>query len=73
MQDYTIDVGKIEELQTIGNTAELDRVFSRAHSTLVNGASVHLARRREGRAQRFDTFTTLEDLEQYRASVYKYL
>lgn len=74
MQDYEIDVTKIEELQTIRDLDSLDTIFTRAKSTIVNGAEVILLRKAaDGKAQRFDGFSTLEDLERYRDSVYKYL
>ena len=74
MQEYIINVGQIEELQTIQNTGELDRIFERAKSTIVNGEQVVLVRRQgNGKAERFDTFTTLEELRDYKSRVYKYL
>ena len=73
MQEYTIDVSKIEELQTISNTKELDTIFERAKSTIVNGEKVNLVRKMQGQHQKFDEFTTLEELATYKKGVYKYL
>jgi len=74
MQEYTIDVGKIEELQTIKNTQALDRIFKDAKSTVVNGEAVWLVRKQVNAAvEKFDEITTLDDLETYKKSVYKYL
>ena len=74
MQAYTIDVSKIEELQTIQNTRTLDRIFKAAQSTIVNGEAVWLSRKnKEGVFEKFDELTTLEDLQAYKKSVYKYL
>ena len=74
MQPYFIDVGKIEDLQMIHNRDELDRIFDRAKRTIVNGESVHLIRRDyHGIPQPFERFTTLEELEEYKGRVYKYL
>ena len=74
MNTYTIDVARIEELQMIKDTDELDRMFEKAKSTIVNGESVLLVRTpSNGPAEQFDALTTLPDLEQYRAQVYKYL
>ncbi len=74
MQEYTINVAQIEELQMIKNTTALDRIFRDAKETLVNGETVLLARKqRNGTLEKFDELTTLEDLKQYKKSVYKYL
>jgi hypothetical protein len=74
MQEYKIDVGNIEELQTIKNLGELDRIFDRAKQTIVNGESVLLMRRQIGGAsEKFDELTTLEELADYKNKVYKYL
>ena len=72
MNTYTIDVSRIEELQMIKDTDELDRMFEKAKSTIVNGESVLLVRTpSNGPAEQFDELTTLPDLDQYRAQVYK--
>lgn len=73
MQEYIIDVAKIEELQTISNRNELDTIFERAKSTIVNGEKVQLVRKLQGKAQKFDEFSTLEELADYKKAVYKYL
>ena len=75
MNPYNIDVSKVEELQMIGNIDELDNMFERAKRTIVNGEPVLLLRSQRGGGppSKFDELTTLEDLEAYRAQVYKYL
>lgn len=74
MQDYTINVTRIEELQTISNTDELENIFARAKSAIVNGAKVILVRKgSSGRENKFDEMDTLEALEAYRQQVFKYL
>ena len=74
MEDYIIKVGKVEEWQTIKDIASLDEVFQRAKRTLVGGGIVALVReQRNGEAFRFEEFTTLEELEEYKKNVYKYL
>ena len=74
MQEYVIDVTKIEELQNVSDKNELENIFSRANSTIVNGEKVVLVRKdRGGNARKFDELTTQEDLEQYRKRVFKYL
>jgi hypothetical protein len=69
MQDYVIDVSRVEELQMTSNVHELDIIFERGRSAIVNGAKVILARKK----QKFDELTTLKDFEAYRTSVMKYL
>jgi hypothetical protein len=74
MQDYTINVTQIEELQTISNTDELENIFARAKSAVVNGAKVILVRKEaNGTENKFDEIDTLDTLEAYRNGVFKYL
>ena len=74
MQDLEIDVSEIEALQTINNTRELNRIFARAQSTVVNGATVILFRKSSsGEKTPFDKISTEADLTAYKKSVFKYL
>lgn len=74
MEDYIINVTRIEELQTISNTDELETIFARAKSAVVNGAKVILVRKEaSGKKNKFDEIDTLEDLEIYRKRVFRYL
>ena len=74
MDDYTINVTQIEELQTINNTDELEIIFARAKSAIVNGAKVILVRKgTSGKAAKFDEMDTLAILEDYKKGVFKYL
>ena len=74
MNDYTINVTQIEELQTINNTDELENIFARAKSAIVNGAKVVLVRKEaSGNAAKFDEIDTLDTLEAYKNGVFKYL
>jgi hypothetical protein len=74
MEDYIINVGKVEEWQTIKDTKSLNELFQRAKRTLVGGGTVALVReQRNGEAYRFEEFTDLDDFEKYRNDVYKYL
>ena len=74
MEDFIINVGKVEEWQTIRDMDSLKELFQRAKRTLVGGGTVALVReQRNGETYRFEAFTNLEDLEQYRQHVYKYL
>ncbi|MBA2747067.1 MAG: hypothetical protein H0U44_12640 [Flavisolibacter sp.] len=73
MDNYLIDVNQVETLQTIQNVDELERIFARAKSAIVNGAMVILARKQQQVLAKFDELTTLEALDEYKASVFKYL
>ena len=74
MEDYIINVGKVEEMQMIKDIPALDELFRRAKRVLVGGGTVALVReQRSGGSYRFEEFTNLEDFEQYKKNVYKYL
>jgi hypothetical protein len=74
MTDYVINVTQIEELQTIQNVNELEIIFGRAKSAVVNGAKVILVRKEaSGKTNKFDEIDTLEDLDKYQKGVFKYL
>jgi hypothetical protein len=74
MKEYIINVTHIEELQTISNIKELDKIFARAKSTIVNGEPVLLVRKQtSGLTEKFDELTTLDALKEYKDGVYKYL
>jgi hypothetical protein len=74
MEDFIIQVGMIEELQMLNDRTSLDEIFQRARRMLVGGGVVALVREQRGRAaERFEEFTSLEDLEEYRKNVYKYV
>ena len=74
MEDFTIEVSKIEELQTLNETDELENIFAKAKSAIVNGAKVLFVRKSlSGKVEKFDEMNTLDDLEKYRENVLKYL
>jgi hypothetical protein len=74
MRAYVIDVSRIEELQNLNDKNELEKIFFKAQSTIVNGENVVLVRKnRSGSPQKFDELSTLEDLNRYKKSVFKYL
>lgn len=73
MTDYVINVTRIEELQTVNDSSELQNIFGKAKSAIVNGASVDLVRKTKSGSEKFDQLTTLEDLERYRKQVMKYV
>jgi hypothetical protein len=74
MEDFIIPVGKVEEWQMTNDTTALDQLFERAKKALVGGGTVVLVReQRSGGSYRFEEFTNLDDFEQYKKNVYKYL
>lgn len=74
MLEYDIDVTHIEELQTIRNTNQLENIFEKAKSTVVQGGTVNLIRKSlDGYVTKFDEITTEEDLSSYKDAVFKYL
>ena len=74
MEDYIINVGQVEELQMVNDITGLDTIFQRAKRTVIGGCNVVLVRKqRSGQVDKFEAFSTLEDLEAYRENVYKYL
>ncbi|MBV4355794.1 hypothetical protein [Pinibacter aurantiacus] len=74
MEDYVISVNKIEDLQMTKDTVALDIIFQRAKSTIVGGCATILVREnRDGSKDKFEEFTSLEDLEAYKKRVYKFL
>ena len=74
MDDFIINVGKVEEVQMTKDVPALDELFQRAKRVLVGGGVVVLVRElRNGDSYRFEEFTNLDDFETYRKNVYKYL
>lgn len=74
MNEYIIDVTKIEELQTIRNLNALELIFERAKRTIVQGGTVVLVRKTaEGQTIKFDKISNENDLGEYRKTVFKYL
>jgi hypothetical protein len=74
MEDFIISVGKVEEWQMTNDVTELDNLFQRAKRVLVGGGIVALVReQRSGETYRIQEFTDLEEFDQYKRNVYKYL
>ncbi len=74
MAEYTINVSEVEDHQTISNVAELNKMFARAQSTVVQGGTIILVRRTaDGSIYKFDKITTEADLENYKETIFKYL
>lgn len=74
MAEYTINVSEVEDLQNINNVAELNQMFARAQSTVVQGGTVILVRSTpDSSVYKFDEITTEADMENYKQTVFKYL
>lgn len=74
VDEYEINVARIEELQMEQNRHDLDFIFTKARSTVVSGGAVILMRQKtNGPAERFDSITTEEDLATYKAAVYRFI
>jgi hypothetical protein len=74
MSEYIIYVGKIEELQMLNDRNALDAIFRKAKSAVVGGEVVALVRQSSnGQSYRFEEISTLEDLNEYKNKVYKYV
>jgi hypothetical protein len=74
MQEYIIYVNDIEALQMTRDMDELERIFLRAKSTIVQGEAVVLMRKNQsGPAHKVDELTTEPDLKRYKDTVLKYL
>ncbi|WP_205509805.1 hypothetical protein [Longitalea arenae] len=74
MADYIINVAEIEEYQMLNDRQSLDGIFRRAQSAVVGGEVVALVRNNpNGQSYRFNEISTLEDLNEYKKNVYKYV
>ncbi len=74
MNEFTINVTEVEELQMTNSIADLEQIFSKAKSIIVQGETVVLVRKNtDGSTYKFDELTTEFDLDNYRETVFKYL
>lgn len=73
MRDFVIDVAQVEEWQTLNDVDELERMFGKAQSAIVNGAKVVFTRKSSGKSEKFDEMDSLDNLEKYKKGVFKYL
>ena len=74
MNEFTIDVSEVEGLQMTSSLMELEQMFTRAHSTVVQGGSVVLVRKNgDGVTYKFEEITTEADLGAFKEKVFKYL
>jgi hypothetical protein len=74
MDEFEINVTEVEELQMTNSIADLEQIFSKSKSIIVQGETVVLVRKNtDGSTYKFDELTTEADLENYRQTVFKYL
>ena len=74
MIEFTIDIGQVEEWQGLKDIQELDRMFAKAKSTVVQGGIVLLSRNNtDGSSYTTDEITTETELKIYREKIFKYL
>ena len=74
MHEFVIDVAQIEELQMLNDINQLEKIFTKAKSTIVNGEKIILVRKNpKSPPQKFDELSTIEDLLRYKKTVFKYL
>jgi len=74
MNEFEINVTEVEELQMTKSIADLEQIFSKSKSIIVQGETVALVRKNtDGSTYKFDELTTEADLDKYRQTVFKYL
>ncbi|MDB5248623.1 MAG: hypothetical protein JWQ40_3017 [Segetibacter sp.] len=74
MTEYSINVSEVEELQMTSKLVELEQMFTRAQSTIMQGGSVYLVRQNaDGSKYKFDELTTEDEIGNYKETVFKYL
>ena len=70
---YTISVNEVEDLQMVSDTAELQKIFTRAQNIVIQGGIVVLVRTNyNGSTHEVDKITTETDLKNYRLTIFKY-
>ena len=74
MQSYIINLNQVEELQMIKGSDELERIFNKAKSAIVQGEKVVIMRTDPGgAANKVDELSTEPELEKYKDEVMKYM
>ena len=74
MDEFEINVNEIEEFQMTNSIVDLQQIFKRAQSTVVQGGTVVLLRQNaDGTSYRVDEITNENELETYKETVFKYL
>ena len=74
MVNYTINIGVVEELQMLKDMPELNRIFSKAKSTVLQGGIVAINRTNsDGSIYTTDEISSEADLKAYQEKIFKYL
>lgn len=74
MTEYIINAGTIEDLQVTNDLIELNKIFLRAHSTVIQGGTVVLIRQNaDGSIYKFNEIESEAEMETYKETVFKYL
>lgn len=74
MADLNIDLGQIEEWQLTKNIKDIESIFLKAKSTIVQGQTVFINRKNEdGSTYVANEISDEPDLNHYKDSVLKYL
>ena len=74
MEDYTIVVNQIEDLQTTKDIQTLESIFEKAKRTIVGGNDIILVREdRNGARHQYNVISNEKDFINYREQVFKYL
>ncbi len=74
MINYTINIGVVEELQMLKDMPELNRIFSKAKSTVIQGGTVAINRTNsDGSIYTTDEISSEADLKAYQEKIFKYL
>ena len=72
--EYKIDISQVEEWQMLKNTTELDALFIKAKSTIVQGGKLLLYRKNpDQHIYITEEISSEDDLKLYKERVYKYL
>ncbi len=74
MNEFEINVTEVEELQMTKSIADLEQIFLKSKSIIVQGETVALVRKNtDGSTYKFEELTTEADLDNYKQTVFKYL
>ena len=74
MISYTINIELIEDFQMLKDIQELERLFTQAKCTVIQGGTVILKRKNsDGSYYTIDEISSESDLNIYRENVFKYL
>jgi len=74
MDEYQIKVNQVEEFQMTNSIVDLQQIFKRAHSTVIQGGTVVLLRdNADGSSYTVDEISNEDELKRYKDSVFQYL